>query len=44
MSESVVVISFGAGYVLAGLALLGVSLKLAEPKAKLIPISKSSKK
>lgn len=38
MTETITIVSFGAGYILAGLALLGVTLKAAEPRQKLVPV------
>lgn len=39
MSESMTIVSFGLGYVLTGLTLLGVSLKVAESNSKkLVPV------
>lgn len=43
MSETLTIVSFGAGYILAGLALLGVTLKAAEPKQKLVMVRQRRK-
>ena len=39
MSDAVVLITFGVGYVLCGLLVLGFSLSTKKPKLKLVPVS-----
>ena len=43
MNESLIVMSFGLTYVLTGVALLGISLKMLEPKQKLAPVRQRRK-